>query len=814
MNRLLFSTAFLAACVIISPAQDTTLPDPPAPPFELQVEAEPVVRRATVVPEEEAQPTSPSIEPAAEPATETLPDPAAEPEAEPITERKAIVVPESEAPAPAKSESAEQAAPGDPEQPVKVKAVPADEDEPLTVKAVPGTSFAPVPIKPQSDRKPEKPKISVSLNTDPNARPLSLRVPAPRGQIVDRNGVSFARNRLAYYLGVQLPLKEGLLDSAVFDAAREPIAWIRRTLPNGWEITDEKILEHYRKRRWVPLMSASMVPDAVVEAIQHKMPFSVVLRPFYLRTYPNETMASHLLGYMGKNGAMASGDILAEELLWPPTIGKSGLEQRFDAQLTGTPGTWSVLYNAAGEKLSEDWVQRPKAGHTVVTSLDARFQSVVESEMRQNSVRGAFVIMDVKTGDVIAMSSNPGFNPNDWAYGMSQTEFDKYNLDPEHPLIPRAIQGLYPPASTFKVVTALAALDSGKVNPDTEFNCPKGMMFDRTWKWNHSHRDEGMMNVVRAIKRSCNPWFWQAARVSGAASLCAMGARMGYGDKTGICLPSMEATGTMPSPEYYQKRGGSLQGGILANVAIGQGEVLATPLQVCQMMAAVARGDAVPRPRLVRQIQDVDGNIVENFPPSVRATLTISKENLDVVRKGMRAVIADSDGTGTRASNNYVSMAGKTGTGEWHDSPKDYVAWFAGFIPAVNPEYAYAAVYEGDPGDEISGGKKVAPFVGDVFNKIYRIKKEGKEMPEAEAADAADGADGDDRQTRKAVASSGRKKRSGSSSGSSDSPAAIKPPAASPVTAAASEPPKAGLRGWWKRVTGKNSKPASTGGRP
>lgn len=757
MRRLLFPIACLAACLAICPAQNNALPDPPAPPPELQQEeAPPIVRRATVLPEEETEPTK------------------------------------------------EKAAPADPEEPLEVKAVPSGEGEPLDVKAVPGTSFTPLPIKPKTDRKPEKPKISISLNTDPNARPLSLRVPAPRGQIVDRNGVSLARNRLAYYLGVQLPLKEGLADSAVFDAAREPIAWIQRTLPNGWEISDDKILDHYRKRRWVPLMSSAMVPEAVVEAVQHKMPYMVVLRPFYLRTYPKETMASHLLGYMGKSGSMPSGDILAEEYLWPPTIGKSGLEQRFDAPLTGTPGTWSVLYNAAGDKLSEDWVQRPQAGHTVVTSLDARFQAVVEAEMRQNQVRGAFVIMDIKTGDVVAMCSNPGYNPNDWAYGMSQAEFDKYNLDPKHPLIPRAIQGLYPPASTFKVVTALAALESGKVSPDTEFNCPKGMMFDRTWKWNHSQRDEGMMDVVRAIKRSCNPWFWQAARASGAASLCAMGARMGFGDKTGICLPSMEATGVMPNPEFYQKLGTSLQGGILANVAIGQGEVLATPLQVCQMMAAVARGDAVPRPRLVRQIQDVDGNIVENFPPSVRATLTLDKDHLEAVRKGMRAVIVDSDGTGKEARNNQVTMAGKTGTGEWHDNPKDYVAWFAGFAPATNPQYAYAALYEGDPGDKISGGKFVAPFVGDVFEKIYRIKKAGDEMPE----DNAD--DGETEETRKVVASS-RKKRSGSSSGSGVASTA-KPQEPSP--AAAEAPRRAGLSGWWKRITKKGGKPTSPGGSP
>lgn len=757
----------VAAGLTLAAAQTPALEDPPPP-------------RAEVVVEEE--PAPPAAPPRAEPVTETAP--AAPPRAEPVAEE----APAAPTPADAPREPV-KGAPVEEEEPRTVKAVPS-EPEPLTVRAVPGTAPASLPKVPAADRKAEKAKIAISLNTDPNARPLSLKVPAPRGQIVDRNGEPLAQNRMAYYLGVQLPLQDGLKDAAVFNAAREPVAWVRRTLPGGWDITDDKILDHYHKRRWVPLLSATMVPDAVAEQVKDHLPAGVVLRPFYLRAYPGGSMASHILGYMGKSGSMPSGDIVTDEFLWPPTVGKYGLEQRFDTELTGKPGTYSVLYNATGEKLSEDWVERPTAGHTVVTSIDSRFQAIVERGMHENGVRGAFVIMHVKTGDVIAICSNPGYNPNDWAYGIDGDQYNKYLTDKQNPLLPRALQGLYPPASTFKVVTALSALDSGKVSPETEFNCPKGMMFGRTWMWNHSHKDEGSMDVVRAIKRSCNPWFWQAARVSGAANLSAMAARLGFGDKTGICLPGMEAAGTMPSPEFYEKRNRAMNGGVLANVAIGQGEVSATPLQVCQMMAGVARGDAVPRPRLVRQIQDVDGRIVQNFPPSVRTALTIDKDALAAVRRGMRAVVEDGDGTGTRAANDYVAMAGKTGTGEWHDSPKDYVAWFAGFLPANNPEYAYAALYEGDPGDEISGGRKVAPIVGEVFNKIYQIKKTGKEMPEE--------VEGDPDAESKALASSRKKRPAG------PAPGVTTPP---PAAAVVPEPPKTGLRGWWNRMRNKGNKP-------
>lgn len=672
-------------------------------------------------------------------------------------------------------------------EPLDVPAVRPDDAPPIDVKPVTPGSLPPVtPV-----RHADKPKLATTLNTDPNARPLSLRVPAPRGQIVDRHGEPLAQNRVGYYLGVQLPMKDGLSDTEVLSAARAGVAWVGRTLPGGWTMSNGDILEHYHKRRWVPLLSDSQVPDAEVDALKDHLPGGVVLRPFYLRTYPQEGMASHLIGYMGKSGKMTKGDIVSEELLWPPTGGRYGLEEKFDADLTGKPGLYSVLYNAEGEKITEEWVDRPVAGNTVVTSLDARFQRIVESAMKSEKVRGAFVILDVNTGDVIAMCSNPGFNPNNWAYGVSVEQYAKLTHDPHTPLIPRALAGQYPPASTFKVVTALAALDSGKISEDSYFGCPPGLRIGNLWKKNHTSRDEGSMNVVGAIKRSCNTWFYRVGEITGGANLSAMGLRLGFGDKTGICLENMEASGNMPTPETYARDGRKMTGGTLANIAIGQGEVTATPLQVAQMMAAVARRDAVPRPRLVRQIQDVNGNIIQTFPPSVRSTLTIKKEALDAVRRGMVAVVNGGGGTGHAASNKYVTLAGKTGTGEWTSSPKAWVAWFAGFVPAENPEYAFAALYEGDPNDEVSGGKTVGPIVGDVFNRIYKLKKDGNEMPTR--GSKKDDAGADDEDEDKPLASN-RKRKSKAESAPAPETVAAGPPSA--------EPPKApgGLRGWWKRV--------------
>jgi penicillin-binding protein 2 len=185
-----------------------------------------------------------------------------------------------------------------------------------------------------------------------------------------------------------------------------------------------------------------------------------------------------------------------------------------------------------------------------------------------------------------------------------------------------------------------------------------------------------------------------------------------------------------------------MSGGILANTSIGQGDVLATPLQVAQMMAGVARGDAVPRPRLVKMIQDMDGRILQHFPPATRAPLNLGRENLEAVRRGMLQVVIGGGGTGSRAENSYVQIAGKTGTGQWKPKKRQNVAWFGGFIPYRDPEYAYVCLYEGDPGeDEISGGRKVAPIVGDVFNEIYKGKKKRGEIKSGPADGEGEGDD-------------------------------------------------------------------------
>jgi penicillin-binding protein 2 len=466
-----------------------------AMPLTLVAQEEAAVPRAVPVDEEEGVDPEGEAVPRAVPVDEEeAPDPN-----EPPPPRSEAVVEEDESMV---EGAAEPVVPGVvPRAEVVEDSPDADtEGEVREVPAVPAPSPLQRPAAPKSTA-PDPSKINVALNTDPNARPVSLRIPGPRGLIVDRFGKPLAQNRVAYYSGAEFPLADGMTDLAVIEAVRPVLAACAVEAGVAWEVTDADIVEHYKKRRWVPMYLNAVISEEKAEAVRKKLPAGMVLRPFFLRSYPAKSFAGHLMGQMGKSGGFPSGELKPEENMWPPTVGRAGLEKRFEAELTGAPGLYTALYDAKGSRLAEEWRERPKAGHTVVTSLDLDMQEAAERGLRSRGVRGSFVIMDVHTGDVVAMASTPAPDPNDWVYGIGDEEYKKLVDHPDKILYCRSTQGLYPPASTFKIVTALAALETEKVDPDTEYRCYKGMYFGKIWMWNHSHRDEGPMDVVQAIKR-------------------------------------------------------------------------------------------------------------------------------------------------------------------------------------------------------------------------------------------------------------------------------------------------------------------------
>lgn len=583
---------------------------------------------------------------------------------------------------------------------------------PSGVVAEPAPQPAPPPVGAREEED-TRVQLESSWETQPEARTILMSVPAPRGQITDRHGRPLAQNRIGYFLALRFPFFTKPDDAAILRFARQQTDRANRLLGTTWELPPDRLIEHYRHRRWLPLAFPSVLTqeqiDLLVPLVGDEQ--GLVLQPAYFRFYPRGSFAAHVLGYVGRTRPLPTGPITNGEPLWTETEGRSGLELTFDEDLQGQPGQINHLFGPDGRREDEYLVQPPRPGHNVVTTLDLDLQDFCEDALRKHSKRGAFVIMDIRTGDLLALASWPLFDPHTFVPSISQEDFTALQEDPDKPLFGRAFQGLYPPASTFKVTVALAALDSGVIDANDYFSCPSSLAIgDRVFRnWNKN--GEGSMNVVDAITRSCNTWFYQVGRKTGANQFLSVARRLGLGEPTGIPI-SGEAGGNVPE--------GASHGGITANLSIGQGSLAATPLQVARMMAAIAHGESVMVPRLVKQVQDLNNTIVRSYPVEVRNQVSLSAASLKTVHKGMVNVVSGGNGTGRSAGIKYAQIAGKTGTGQWRPRGEDRrVAWFAGFLPADDPKYSFAALYEGDLGETVSGGGTAAPMIKEVFTRFY-----------------------------------------------------------------------------------------------
>ena len=593
----------------------------------------------------------------------------------------------------------------------------------VTLKALPVEEEA---VQAKQAEAKKRQTLDASLLTQKEARALTLTIPAPRGQIVDRHGIPFAQNRIANYLAIVMPFMKDASDSEILVWAKTRIQKANAILENDWTLKDEDILSHYKNRRWLPLIFSTEkglnveINVEQQEKIKGLLKDGLALLPAYIRHYPKEDSACHIIGFTGKTrplpiGPIADGDPIFEEM-----AGREGLELTFDDDLRGTAGISNVLFSAEGERISEDMRRRPVQGNNVVTSLDFNYQKYCENALKKHANRGgAMVVMDIKNGDILAMASNPGYDLNDFIPGITAEKYKELSDDPRLPLFPRSFRGEYPPASTFKIVTALGALESGVVTASTSYNCSTAMEIGNHVFHNWNKNPEGYMNVISAIKRSCNTWFYQAAIDAGGDAVSDMALRLGFGEKTGIPLKA-EASGFVPTNSLLvQRYGHKMFSGDVANMAIGQGTVLVSPLQVVQCMAALADGVNMPQPRLVTQIQDYRDQVVDVTEPSVRKRVDLNPDFRELVVKGMVAVVSGSGGTGRAAGIKYAQVAGKTGTAQWKVADDRNLAWFTGFVPANNPMFAFAVVYEGSPGQSVSGGKNAAPMVNEVFNNIY-----------------------------------------------------------------------------------------------
>ena len=575
--------------------------------------------------------------------------------------------------------------------------------------------------------------------TQKQARTYLLNIPAPRGQITDRNGAPLAQSRVAYDLGLIFPTPLEFSDGEVVNFARSQILTAEKLLKRKFDVSDDALVQHYKNRGILPFVLAEDLSGEQIAAVSRGLGTGLVLQPSYVRHYPLGQMAAHIVGYTGRVAPLSVKPIENKDLIFPDSEGREGLEQMFDDQLRGTPGVLNLTLNAEGRRTTERIVQQPVPGYNVITTLDLKVQKACEDALAKSGRRGAIVVIDPRSGEILGMASRPSFDPNAFIPIIRPEIFAKLNDDPTDPLYPRAFRSAYPPGSTFKTFVGLAALQTGIITPATRISCPGGLQvgnfYFRNWKSSYA----GMLTLTEALAQSCNTWFYQAGLKIGAEPIIEWADAVGLGRRTGIPLRA-EARGNIPNDTYMLRvHNRKILQGDVANMSIGQGDILITPIQMAQALGVIAAGGTFHQTRLVRQIQSIDNRVVAAYPDRVRAELNISDANLADLTKGLVMVTSHGTGTGHRAATvKNVKVAGKTGTAQWGPvSKRRNAAWFTGFAPADNPLYSFAAVVEGNPGETIAGGANAAPLIGSVIAALLKDYKPPQPAKPAEQKEPA-----------------------------------------------------------------------------
>lgn len=566
----------------------------------------------------------------------------------------------------------------------------------------------------------EEETIVPTFETQKLARTYILDVPAPRGQITDRHGAPLAQNKLSYNLAVNFPTPLDFSDAQALGFVREQIDKAEKLIGRPIKISDETILRHYRNRGILPFEIAQNLTQSEYDKVNEHLPAAMVVRSIYVRTYPNGKLAGQIVGYTGKTGRNLDGIIDNHETLWPETEGREGLEQTFNEMLVGKRGEYKLTFDKDGRKTSEKLITPPVPGYNIVTTLDLRLQELAEKALEAKAKRGAIVIIDPNTGDILAMASWPTYDPNSFVPSISAEKFKALQDDPDIPLLPRAFRSSYPPGSTFKIAVGIAALETGAVGPQDRYECVPAIEIGNLTFHNWKKGDRGALNFVQALTESCDTWFYQVGIKTGSEPIIDWAIKLGFGAKCGIPLRG-EAEGRVPNDEYMKAtHGRRLLNGDIANLSIGQGDTQVTPLQMAQAMAIVANGGTLYQARLVQQVQTLDDQIVTAYQVRAKKTLELSSRTLDELRTGMIDAVNSASGTGHAASLDNVEVAGKTGTAQWGPKNKERTAaWFGGFLPSNQPQYAFAALYEGDVGSKVHGGSASAPMIAQIFKDVY-----------------------------------------------------------------------------------------------
>ncbi len=536
-------------------------------------------------------------------------------------------------------------------------------------------------------------------------------IPPPRGLIFDRNGVLVVENRPSF--NVSIVPREAKNPKRVVHKLAELLHIAPETLfPRLAEVRGARSFRPVLLRRDV---SRDVV--AIIEAHKLDLP-GIVITVEPTRHYLEGKRASHLLGYLG--------EISREELksgCFPDNrigdfIGKFGVEKAYEPYFHGKRGEQQIEVNALGQLTRVLKTDEAISGNNIYLTLDIGLQRKAEALLAGRV--GTAVAMDPSNGHILAMASSPAFDPNVFVEGMTHESWNDLASNEFRPMENKTIQGQYPPASTYKIVTAVAGLEEGVITEHTRMFCPGYYRYgDRTFRcWKRG--GHGFMNVTDALAQSCDVFFYQVGEKLGVDRLAIHAKACGLGLPTGVDLDK-EAKGLVPTSGWKLSRMGvPWQGGETLSVAIGQGFDLVTPIQMLSLISAVANGGIRYKPLVIRRIESSDGSLVKKQVPVPLGRLSASEKTLQIIKKSLMDAVNKPTGTGWIARIAGVDVAGKTGTAQVVSMAEDYDdkeksvestrlrhrdhAWFIAFAPAEEPRVAVAVLIEhGGHGSRAAG---------------------------------------------------------------------------------------------------------------
>lgn len=565
-------------------------------------------------------------------------------------------------------------------------------------------------------------------------------IPSERGLILDSEGRILAENVPSYNVVVTpayiQPKGEedlGLLEDRVERLRQQ----LMMTTEDAQKIV-EKIHKTRGLWRFEPIVvMRSITRDQVAQIMTNRLDLpGVEVKAVSSRRYPYNDLGAHVVGYVNEINQRELDDRSPYGYKPGDMIGRTGVERAYESTLRGGTGVHADVVDSRGMpqtdteslKLLGDWQDVPPIpGMNIVLTLDVEVNRIMKEAM-QDYASGAAVALDPQTGRILGILSRPGFNPNAWSGRLSRDEHLESDTSPYKPMLDKSLLSYFP-GSTYKIVTAMAALEADLVAPDHELHCPGYYEYGNKRKrrfrcWKRSGHDG--VNLAESLQGSCDVFFYKVGESLGMDKLAEYARELGFGTRSGVGI-NTEASGVVPTKAWHRKHSpDGFRAGLTLSTAVGQGDTKVSPLQLALSYAALANGGTLYYPTLVDRIETADGHVVFEYPVRERHKLEIRPETLNEIVRGLDMVVNTEDGTAYAHRLDYVRVAGKTGTAQvvyttsqQHEAADDFRkrdhAWFAAFAPVEDPEIVVIVFLEHGG----SGGKDAAPVAMEIIDRFF-----------------------------------------------------------------------------------------------